>query len=216
MATGTVERYVIRYKKHRKISDSRLSGLSGLTVEHDEIVRFTNVGLTKAALIFRLLLIPIHGAIMKDKDATPGSTKNIENVTEKNILTSEEIDKLSKGAKTYEGILIADNRVYRGQIKYTYWWGNDGGMFYCYASHYTINDPDGFSRHKANIHFSFDSNQWWGIDSPDSMRQDNQWNPWRVGGYIAANRRARVYVRFVFDLPFADVSGENSIYYTYP
>lgn len=153
---------------------------------------------------------------MKSKKPDSSNKAKKEDVSKINILTQEDVEKLTKGAKAYEGILQVRKRAYLGQIKYQYWWGNGGGMFYCYATEYTINDPDNQRRHKANIHFSFDSLQWWGKDSPDSMRQDNKWNAWAVGGYIAANSRARVYVEFIFDLPFQDEKGESSIYYTYP
>lgn len=163
-----------------------------------------------------ILSTEMHGAIMSDRDINGEAKTNKEDVTASNVITSESFKELSNGSTVYEGLLLATNRVYRGQIKYKYWWGNNGGMFYCYATHYTINDPDRFGRNKANIHFSFDSQQWWGVDSPDSMRQDDQWNVWEVGGYIGANKRARVYVRFDFDLPFSDVSGESSNYHNYP
>lgn len=151
---------------------------------------------------------------MKSESSNSGPEAK-ENVSNTNILTSKEVQALAKGAKVYEGILQVRRSVYLGQIKYQYWWANNGGIFYCYATQYTINDPDKQGRNKANIHFSFDSSQWWGNDSPDSMRQDNQWHTWAVGGWVGANQRARVFARFTFDLPGHDDSAENSVIYTY-
>ncbi|MEL1090202.1 hypothetical protein [Pseudomonas sp. OB66] len=140
----------------------------------------------------------------------------VENVSKKNTITKENFERLSKNATLYDGELHAVRGAYRGQIRYRYWWSSDGSIFYCYSTEYTINDPDYFGRHKANIHFSFDDVQWWGEDSEDNMRQDDKWNEWAVGGYVGANKKARVYVRFDFDLPFSDESGENSVFYTFP
>ncbi|WPC30231.1 hypothetical protein OE648_10850 [Pseudomonas moraviensis] len=155
---------------------------------------------------------------MTDNEISSGGkpATGVPDVSGKNTLDEEEFERLSKHATVYDGLLQVVRSAYFGQIRFQYWWGNGGAMFYCYAKQYKINDPDEQGKHKANIHFSFDSLQWWGVDSPDSMRQDDQWNSWTVGGYIAANKRARVYVRFRFDLPFDDEEESNSRYFNYP
>lgn len=140
----------------------------------------------------------------------------VENVSKKNTITKEDFERLSKNATLYDGELHAVSGAYRGKIRYRYWWSDDGDAFYCYSTEYTINDPDHFGRHKANIHFSFDDVSWWGEDSEDNMRQDDKWNVWSVGWYVMTNKKVRVYVRFDFDLPFFDESAENSVYYTFP
>ncbi|SDV14308.1 hypothetical protein [Pseudomonas vancouverensis] len=157
---------------------------------------------------------------MKSKDKILSNSELLEDVSTINLISDEELEKLTKGAKVEEGMLVVgwEGAIF-GYVTYKYWWANNGGLFYCYSTSYKILNKFGGMGHKSNLHFSFDSLQWWGNDSPDNLRSDDKWYPYAVGGWIGANKRARVYARFTFDLsllPDPSVSSEIWMKYSAP
>lgn len=131
-------------------------------------------------------------------------------VSSVNKFSKEEFDELSQG-RSVTDTLQANTGNFRGEVTYSYWWSQSGGIFYCYTSQYRItkfNNQEGGN--KANLHFSFDSGQWWGNDSPDALWQDGAWHSYSRGGWIGVrNRQARVYARFDFDKSGNDPSADS-------
>jgi hypothetical protein len=161
------------------------------------------------------------GVEMHDKKKKDGSNPNkLKNVST-NILTAEQYEEMSKTAEMKTETLIVRHAVFQGYLTFDYWWANNGGLFYCYFKQYRINAlHDESSGDKANLHYSFDSLQWWGRDSPDDRKQDGGWynvtdtEPDK-GGWVGANKRARVFARFTFDRYGYDPTEQNEVWFNY-
>ena len=137
--------------------------------------------------------------------------QGLEDVSVSCALSEEEFKKMADGANEGTHTLVAIHGGYKGEVKFSYRFTNAGGIFYCYSSQYRITKTNFPGGHKANLHFSFDSLQWWGNDSPDALWQDGEWHSYSRGGWIAANGSARVFARFTFDTPGPDPSADASV-----
>ncbi|VVO36798.1 hypothetical protein [Pseudomonas fluorescens] len=158
---------------------------------------------------------------MHDKKKEDVSGPNRSNNVSPNILTAEQYEKMSKTAEIKTEVLTVKHALFQGYLTFDYWWENNGGLFYCYFKQYSISPLLGdISGDKANLHYSFDSLQWWGRDSPDDRKQDGGWynvtdNERDKGGWVGANKHARVFARFAFDIFGPDPIVQNEVWFNY-
>ena len=132
------------------------------------------------------------------KNLTTSKPDGLEDVSASQSISEEQFNSIDC-TRTVTKTLSVSVGNFVGELTFSYWWGNGGGLFYCYSSQYRITQSGNQGGNKANLHFSFDSRQWWGVDSPDAMWQDGEWHSYPRGGWIAANGRARVYIKYIFD-----------------
>ncbi|WP_139832561.1 hypothetical protein [Pseudomonas sp. B26(2017)] len=103
--------------------------------------------------------------------------------------------------------MAAEASYFKGELSLNFWWGNSGGIFYCYSVQYRI-CKDGDGGNKANINWSIygSPTQWRNHRSPDAMWQTCEWISWSTGGYIGAKSDKTVFceVEFVFDKSGSD------------
>ena len=149
----------------------------------------------------------------EENEIVTNNSQGREDVSEKNAISKEKFDELIKSTAPITKTLTVNKDNFRGEVTFSFWWANQGGIFYCYSSQYRITRLNGQQGgNKANLHFSFDSLQWWGNDSPDAMWQDGAWHSYSRGGWIGANGRARVYAKFVFDKSGSDPSAASEVW----
>jgi hypothetical protein len=191
----------IRWKKYRS---SGLSDLTGVHLHRLSVQCFCNRNKSaqQSAEVFMS---------DKRKKLTTSNPDGLEDVSATQSISEEEFKSIDS-AQTVTKTLRVSVGNFIGDLTFSYWWKHGGGLFYCYSSQYRITQLVNQGGNKANLHFSFDSRQWWGNDSPDAMWQDGEWHSYPRGGWIAANGRARVFIRYIFDKGGADPVGSNEIW----
>lgn len=149
----------------------------------------------------------------EENEIITNNSQGREDVSEKNAISKEELDILIKSTTPITKTLTVNKDNFRGEVTFSFHWANQGGIFYCYTSQYRITKLNGQEGgYRANLHFAFSSVQYWGNDSPDALWQDGAWHSYGRGGWIGANGRAHVFIKFVFDKPGSDPSGEANFW----
>ncbi|MEB0046403.1 MULTISPECIES: hypothetical protein [unclassified Pseudomonas] len=157
---------------------------------------------------------------IKKEEFGSSNVHGLDDASSKGDVSEEQWQAWSAGrhVKTETFKLKFGTDKFTGELTIAYFWNELGTSFYGRSLQYKITKGAGQSGgNKANVYFFFESADSWGSDSPDAMWQDGEWHNYsRIGSVpVKADKKVRLYIRFIFDSPGSDPKVEENYWLTF-